>query len=301
MMENPFFSIIVPVYNKERYIANTLDTILQQDFTSFEILAIDDGSTDRSASIIQNIHDERIIYIHQNNQGVSAARNRGIQEAKGEWIMFLDADDELEQNCLHIFNELIHKYPNYYIYLGNFRMIYSDFTRIVCKYKKEAIIKKPYKAVWFEWAKMRPGNAAISSQIIKNKIQFDTRLTLFEDFDFERQLLSLYAVVYTPQIVMNYRGEYGELNHGKCPIQKVWGLNCPYYSMENFYFKLQAYKVLLSILHIRQKTCDNPNESLQIQQIMDMAFGSKYMRVYKCAYTIKRIINFVFRKAGWLQ
>lgn len=293
-METPFFSIIIPVYNKEKYIQKTLSTILSQDFTLYEIVIVDDGSVDNSATIINKINDIRIRYFYQKNQGVSAARNKGITEANGNWIIFLDADDELEKDCLSTFYNLILKYPSYHIYLGNFRMIYSSFTRIVCKYNKETIITEPYKAVWYEWAKMRPGNAAIDANIIKNKIFFNNNLTLFEDFEFERQILSLYSVVYTPKIVMNYRGEYGSLNHGVCPITKVWGLDFNTYSKENLYFKLQAYKVFLSILRIRKSQKDN-NGYVIIKNIMDNNFGKNFIHIYNCAFFLKRIINYIYK------
>lgn len=89
-----FFSIIVPVYNKEGVIKTTLISALKQRYKNFELLIIDDGSTDNSVKLIQNsFNDERLRLIQQTNQGVSAARNRGIQESQGEWICFLDADD----------------------------------------------------------------------------------------------------------------------------------------------------------------------------------------------------------------
>lgn len=89
------FSVIIPLYNKEHTIANTLTTVLKQTYSEYEIIIVNDGSTDNSVNIIkQNFNDTRIRIINQSNAGVSAARNRGIQEAKGKWISFLDADDE---------------------------------------------------------------------------------------------------------------------------------------------------------------------------------------------------------------
>ncbi|KIR02421.1 conserved hypothetical glycosyl transferase [Lachnospiraceae bacterium TWA4] len=88
-------SVIIPVYNAEKYIRETLIDVLKQDICDMEILCVDDGSLDRSANIIQLIskEDERIRYFYQENSGPGAARNLGIQSAKGEYIAFLDADD----------------------------------------------------------------------------------------------------------------------------------------------------------------------------------------------------------------
>lgn len=94
MSQLPYFSVVIPLYNKEQYIAKTLESVLNQTFENFEIVVVDDGSTDKSCEIVKSIKDSRIRLICQENGGPSKARNRGIQEAKGELIAFLDADDE---------------------------------------------------------------------------------------------------------------------------------------------------------------------------------------------------------------
>lgn len=94
-------SIIVPVYNAEDTIRRCVDSILGQGFKDFELILVDDGSADRSGSILEDYKekDNRISVIHQINQGVSAARNVGISNSVGEWISFVDADDYLALNC----------------------------------------------------------------------------------------------------------------------------------------------------------------------------------------------------------
>lgn len=93
MSQKPFFSVVVPLYNKERYIAKTLASIINQSFKNFEIIVIDDGSKDKSCEIVESIKDNRLYLIQQENGGPSKARNRGIKEANGQYIAFLDADD----------------------------------------------------------------------------------------------------------------------------------------------------------------------------------------------------------------
>ena len=96
-MNSPQYSIIIPIYNVAPYLQKCLDSICEQSFSNYEILLIDDGSTDDSSNICDKYakKDNRIKVIHKSNGGVSSARNRGIEEAKGEWIAFIDADDAI--------------------------------------------------------------------------------------------------------------------------------------------------------------------------------------------------------------
>lgn len=105
------FSIVIPLYNKEQWISDTLRSVLSQTFSDFEVVVVDDGSTDNSISVIKSFNDPRVRIITQKNAGVAAARNHGIEEAKGEYIALIDADDQWEPNFLETMNNLILKYP----------------------------------------------------------------------------------------------------------------------------------------------------------------------------------------------
>ncbi|HWY12582.1 MAG TPA: glycosyltransferase [Bacteroidia bacterium] len=91
----PFVSIVIPAYNAARFISETLDSVLQQSYSSFEIIVVNDGSTDSTKEIVEKkiLTDKRISIIDQKNHGVSVARNNGIKKAKGDFLAFLDADD----------------------------------------------------------------------------------------------------------------------------------------------------------------------------------------------------------------
>lgn len=104
-------SVVIPLYNKEKQIANTLHSVLRQTFQNFEIVVVDDGSTDNSVQEVEKVNDIRIRIVHQKNAGVSAARNKGIEEARYDIIAFLDADDEWKAEYLETQYYLFQKYP----------------------------------------------------------------------------------------------------------------------------------------------------------------------------------------------
>lgn len=105
-------SIIIPLYNKEHFIAQTLNSVLNQTYTDFEVIIVNDGSTDKSVDIVLGFNDKRINIVNQVNKGVSAARNTGIKLAKGDYIAFLDADDEWHPEFLEKMHKLAMTYPN---------------------------------------------------------------------------------------------------------------------------------------------------------------------------------------------
>lgn len=107
----PFFSVVIPLYNKEKHIRRAIDSVLNQNYKDFELIIINDGSSDASGKIVEQYQDLRIKYFNQKNQGVSAARNTGINKSSSDFIAFLDADDEWKNDFLEKILELMKKYP----------------------------------------------------------------------------------------------------------------------------------------------------------------------------------------------
>ena len=104
-------SVIIPLYNKETLISKTIHSVLSQSYRDFEVIVINDGSSDKSVNVVEEFHSEKIRIISQQNAGVSAARNRGIEEAQGKYVAFLDADDEWRPDYLENQMLLAHQFP----------------------------------------------------------------------------------------------------------------------------------------------------------------------------------------------
>jgi len=193
-MKTPKISIIVPVYNVEKWLRRCIDSILAQTYTDFELLLIDDGSLDSSGKICDEYaaKDERIAVFHKENGGVSTARNLGIEKARGEWIYFCDSDDEMMSEGLQILVEGIRDSCNL-IVAGYERIdedsIFSTLGKIpngILSYEEMLLLMfagtHPYQGYLF--------NKLFShSGVDKKGIRFDETLTFNEDRTFTVEFL----------------------------------------------------------------------------------------------------------------
>ncbi|QHL89093.1 glycosyltransferase [Nibribacter ruber] len=115
---SPKISVVIPLYNKGAYIAATLQSVLRQTFPSFEVIIVDDGSTDQGPAVVETFQDSRLRIVHQSNLGVSAARNQGIRLAQAPYIAFLDADDFWQPTYLEEMLRFIERYPACGLYVS---------------------------------------------------------------------------------------------------------------------------------------------------------------------------------------
>ena len=137
-------SVVIPLYNKEQIIEKCLQSVLSQDYDDFEVIIVNDGSTDRSVEIVKAIDDSRIRLIEQENGGPSKARNTGVKNAKGDWIVFLDADDEFLSGALKKICNLIQNHPNVSMFGCSY--ITNDGKNVIEPYKiKDGYYTNCYK------------------------------------------------------------------------------------------------------------------------------------------------------------
>lgn len=120
------FSIIIPLYNKEKFIRETVESVLSQDLKDFEVIIVNDGSSDKSISKIEDISDNRLKIVNQANQGVGAARNTGMSHANFGWLAFLDGDDLWVSNHLSELRKIIEKFPLSGMVATSYKPFYSN-------------------------------------------------------------------------------------------------------------------------------------------------------------------------------
>lgn len=128
---SPFFSVIIPSYNYANFLPNTIDSVLKQSFTNFELIVINDGSTDNTDEMMEVYEREnpKIKYISQKNQGVSETRNRGIKIAKGEYVYLFDSDDIMLPKALDFFHQSIKKNPKVSVHIAQYYTIDENNKR----------------------------------------------------------------------------------------------------------------------------------------------------------------------------
>lgn len=182
MNNNPKISIIVPVYNVEQYLPRCIDSILYQSFADFELLLIDDGSKDKSGAICDEYaaKDSRIRVFHKKNGGVSSARNVGLDNARGEWLAFIDGDDEITKGYFNIRQE--HEEVDVII---KPYCVENGEGCVTCQNNELNILTEREKIFRYYVQKR---NNALWDKIIKRKTvgtqRFNTNVSIGEDFLF---------------------------------------------------------------------------------------------------------------------
>lgn len=174
-----FFSVVIPVYNKEKYISNSINSILQQSFGDYEVIAVDDGSTDDSIKVLSSYGDERIRIVSQKNAGPSAARNHGVRAAKGEWILFLDADDEFLPGAFEHFHNLSMTQKGINCFVCN-RYTEMGGKKKLIKFYSDGEIANPYRLWVFD--RLHPCQGAIMlRKDVARKYPYPENLRRWED------------------------------------------------------------------------------------------------------------------------
>lgn len=203
-----FFSVIIPLYNKESYIGKTLNCVMNQSFSDFEVIIVNDGSTDGSVDIVKQINDGRIRLFHQENQGVSVARNKGMELAESDYFCFLDADDEWTGNYLENLFTTIEKFPGAGMYCSRYKTRigtekYTHCNLIDIPESYEGYIKDFFRSSFVNRV-AHTSAVTINKKTFLSLGGFDKEASNGEDLDYWIRIALRYPVVICKDITVVY-------------------------------------------------------------------------------------------------
>ena len=204
-------SVVIPTFNRIRLVARAIDSVLKQSLNPYEIIVVDDGSDDGTSEMIQNKY-KSIKLIQQQNNGVSAARNKGIEHAKGDWIGLLDSDDEWTEKKLENQADRLIKTPEYDFCHTNEIWIRNGVR--VNQRKKH----KKYGGYIFgkclDICRISPSSVLFRKNILDHVGWFDNQLPVCEDYDLWLRITSEYRILFIDEpLIIKYGGHDDQLSH----------------------------------------------------------------------------------------
>lgn len=212
--ENIMISVVIPLYNKERVLWKTLDSVLVQNMKDFEVIIVNDGSTDNSRDVLNNYCKQnneiasKITIIDQANTGVSAARNTGIKNAKYDYIAFLDADDLWDTDYLSRMIYLIKKYPQCAVFASSYKMVYDNTSEALMLQDaffpfKEGVLSNYFKVV----ASKQPfytSSVVVCKTALEKVDMFPIGVKFGEDLIVWAKLAVHFQIAYWKEPLVNY-------------------------------------------------------------------------------------------------
>ena len=202
-------SVIIPLYNCEKFIKRSINSVLRQTVKEFEIIVVDDGSTDKGPEIVKDMDSSVIRLIRQENQGVSCARNRGIKESRYELVAFLDADDEWDTDHLETIMYLYNKYPQCGVFAASYRMsvgnniIYPEFSPEI-PFKDDGILYNYYEVASGSNLPINSNTYAVRKSIIESIGGYPTGIPSGEDILTIARLNAVCDFAYTTKATSTY-------------------------------------------------------------------------------------------------
>ncbi len=203
----PKFSVVISVFNKEKYIADTLKSVLAQTFTDFEVVILNDGSTDNSEAEILKFNDPRIRYFSMRNQGASTGRNFTIKQAEAEYIALMDADDFWYPFYLEEQNRIVNEYPNESVFatateISRNRKTFKN-TYSIQTFEKDAIVVDYFEASQLD-SVLLSISTVLKKDVFENVGWYNPNIKSGEDTDLYVRIGLKYKVVFSPKVCATY-------------------------------------------------------------------------------------------------
>lgn len=202
-MTHPTISVIIPLYNKEREIGDTVRSVLAQTCPPLEIVIVDDGSTDRSAEIVREIGSPLVHLIHQPNAGECAARNRAIEESRGEYIALLDADDQWEPGFLKEISAMIDEFPGCGVYCTAFNIVSHEGVFSAKTPAKRGIVENFFRDSAHQYIAI-PSASCIPRRVFDTVGGFPDGMKIAGDLYMWIKIARRFPVCFSPQRLTNY-------------------------------------------------------------------------------------------------
>ena len=216
-MIRPELTVIIPTFNRAYTLRRAIDSVLAQTVTSLEIMVVDDGSTDGTAQLIARYYPD-VIYIYQCNQGVSVARNCGIERAQGRYIAFLDSDDAWVSNKLALQLAALSEHADYKVCHSN-EIWYRLGVRVNEKVKHRKSGGWIFQSC-LPLCVISPSSVVIEKKLLNQLGRFDPELPACEDYDLWLRLCAVQPVLYLSQaLTLKYGGHEDQLS------TKYWGMD----------------------------------------------------------------------------
>src|SRR5918999_182515 len=205
-------SIVIATYNRAQFLLETVRSILNQRYQNFELIVVDDGSTDETRQVMADFRS-RVRYLYQANRGPSAARNLGVRHANADWIAFQDSDDLTLPQHLQILYGYVEKHPGCGMVFANGDYLGArehNRETIIPPEKSQILAKRPVElSDLFEKSILRLQAALISKQAYEAISGHDESLRICMDLDLGFRLLMHYPIVYLDEVVFSYRKHEG--------------------------------------------------------------------------------------------
>jgi glycosyltransferase involved in cell wall biosynthesis len=219
-MKNPYFSVIIPTYNRQDFISDCIESVLAQSDPDFELIIVDDGSTDQTETVINSFKDDRLKYLSTDHKGVSHARNTGILNAKSDILAFLDSDDRFKPEKLETARKYINEYPEIKIF--HTEEIWFRNQKLL---NQKKIHKKPDGYVFDKALKLCC--IGMSTSVIKKQVfdaigLFDENMPACEDYDFWLRACAGYDVKLIPRVLTIKHGGHKNQLSKKYPAMDTY-------------------------------------------------------------------------------
>ena len=238
------FSIIIPLYNKEHTIRQTLESVIQQNYPHFEIIVVDDGSKDQSLQIVQEWTDDRIRVFTKENGGPGSARNFGLQKASFDWAIWLDADDQMLPGSLDAFSTVIGEHPDADMVVGNFQLNNKGNTCLYQASYPAGFVNNAFRA-WFLKELMPCAGTYSCRKDLLSRHPFREDLRRSEDTEMLFHLFREARIFRTNAVVMCYCRDFSLESHRKTTLAQDFQGHLDFVSKKTFWERICQYELFI--------------------------------------------------------